>query len=191
MAPDELAGAGGLPLPSVFAKVEERREMPYCPECHAEFREGVGECASCAVPLVAERPGRDPFASARGMAQMLEGETLRAAFLGGPTGLAELREMLAERRIPSVIAPPQEGCSTTCKPRLMLLLRGEDVGPAQEAFESSFDAEHRSELVQPIDAGDPGGEEEEEAPLTECPACGTPRSSADEQECPECGLFLG
>jgi hypothetical protein len=166
--------------------------MPYCPRCRAEFREGVGECASCGVGLVVEPPDDDPFASPRSMARMLDGQTLRPAFVGGPTGLAELRDLLAANRIPSIVAPPQEGCSTTCKPRLMLLLRPEDAGPAQEVFQESFDPDRRSELVQALDAGEAEEEEDqEEQALTECPACGTPRPSSETQECPECGLFLG
>ena len=163
--------------------------MPYCPQCRAEYREGVGSCVHCHVTLVDRLPDRDPFASPQDMAEMLRGESLAPAFVGGPTGLAEMRNLLAQQRVPSVVAPPQEGCGTTCKPRLMILVRPDDVDRAHGIYESSFDPDHRSELVQPID---PRGEDDQaqDAP-DECPACGTRRPSPDSQECPECGLFLG
>lgn len=167
--------------------------MPnYCPECRGEYRDGVGSCPKCGLALVSEIPERDPFASPRSMAEMLQGENLSPAFVGGPTGLAELRDLLAERRIPSVVgSPPEEGGGASCRrPSLMLMLRPADVERAHGAFHEAFEAEHRSELVQPID---PNAAEEDgaEAPLDECPACGTPRKSPDVDECPECGLFLG
>ena len=30
--------------------------MPFCPECEAEYEEGVESCTDCGVPLVAELP---------------------------------------------------------------------------------------------------------------------------------------
>lgn len=31
----------------------------FCPQCRAEYREGVSECPDCAVPLVAELPAEE------------------------------------------------------------------------------------------------------------------------------------
>ncbi len=31
----------------------------FCPECDAEYREGITECVDCEVPLVPERPSHD------------------------------------------------------------------------------------------------------------------------------------
>lgn len=34
--------------------------MRYCPECEAEYLEGITECADCEVPLVDQLPSHDP-----------------------------------------------------------------------------------------------------------------------------------
>jgi hypothetical protein len=33
--------------------------VPFCPECEAEYEEGVETCTDCGVPLVAELPPRE------------------------------------------------------------------------------------------------------------------------------------
>lgn len=40
--------------------------MPFCPECQAEYEEGVGTCTDCGVPLVAELPPAVPPDTAEG-----------------------------------------------------------------------------------------------------------------------------
>ncbi|NOZ74760.1 MAG: DUF2007 domain-containing protein [FCB group bacterium] len=33
----------------------------YCPECHAEYQEGITECADCGVTLVEQNPQEGPL----------------------------------------------------------------------------------------------------------------------------------
>ncbi len=33
----------------------------YCPECHAEYQEGITECADCGVDLVDKEPLQEPL----------------------------------------------------------------------------------------------------------------------------------
>lgn len=40
----------------------------YCPECHAEYQEGITECADCGVTLVAQEPLEKPLEEVRWVA---------------------------------------------------------------------------------------------------------------------------
>ena len=164
--------------------------MRYCPRCHGEYRDEIETCAHCDVPLVGELGAPDPFMTPRGMAEMLEGQQLVPAFMGGPAGLAELRDELARVRVPSVITPSEQGCGTTCRPRLLLLVLPDDLDSAHEIYETSFDADNRSEYVQLVDPRAEEADEGGDGPV-ECPACGTTYQPGKDEECPECGLFLG
>lgn len=154
--------------------------MPFCPECHAEYREGFTRCASCDVELVAELPtGLD--LSAEGVAEALAGQELVPVAGGQFEVLKEMRENLAARRIASLIVEDPEHQNPPGMPKRVLLAVGKaDVAAARDALEADFNAMIAEEGM----AG------ETEMRYGQCPACGC-QLTEDQDECPECGLYIG
>lgn len=113
--------------------------MPFCPSCHAEFRQGFTRCNECDVPLVAElsEPGTRSEANARvGSLQVVSTslEQTEANFV---------RNLLDSAGIPSVIdqsqtaqADPFPGVPLGSMP-FRLLVREEDYTAAKEILDQS------------------------------------------------------
>jgi hypothetical protein len=74
--------------------VRRRQAMKYCPECEAEYRDGVEECADCRVPLITadayrtrvneeaerrERLSKEPFVPVKVAESAFEADRFKAA----------------------------------------------------------------------------------------------------------------
>jgi hypothetical protein len=157
----------------------------FCPQCHAEFVEGVSRCANCEVDLVDEIPRGDIFESPETMAKALEGEELQAMFVGAYSSLREAQQRLADVRIPSVIAGEAEGLEVEAglHARFFLMVPQARLEDVREYIDRQWKQglEIEGVMVNP----------DAEMPETgTCPACQTAVPD-DVAECPECGLALG
>ena len=154
--------------------------MPFCPECHAEYRQGFDRCASCDVGLVEQLP-EDMDLSDENVKRALEGKELIPITKGTLDVVKEIRVMLAGHRIASLILDdPDEQPVPGMPPRVLLVVGKDDFEPAVAALGDNF-----RDLVD-----QEGLESKQEVTYEKCPACGS-EVSAQVEECPECGLFVG
>ena len=110
--------------------------MPYCPQCHAEYEEGVKLCGTCQIPLVL---GSAPERSqSRGEPKV---KLVRLRKFTGPTARldAELaKNLLDSEGIPCVL-PGEISAETIPIFDIPLLVREEDVDRATETLASYLD----------------------------------------------------
>src|SRR5687768_14183742 len=101
----------------------------YCPKCASEFRAGVTFCKNCEVDLVAEPPRKDAFDDESTMAEILRDKDLEAVVVGAYASVREHQAGLARERIPSIIAPEDEGAEVQpgLHQRLYLLVAVDDL----------------------------------------------------------------
>lgn len=116
-------------------------DMPFCPSCRAEFRQGFTRCNECDVPLVAELSlpgaGSEEVAGARRQA-------LQIVSTSSDKGEATfIRDLLDNAGIPSVIeqTPTDQsglfpGVNSGSVP-VRLLVREEDYSAAKEILDQS------------------------------------------------------
>lgn len=80
--------------------------MSYCPECEAEYREGIVECMDCHVPL---RPGAAPIEMDEDQEETgeeREAQLVRIRVFSGPTSLMQAdlaKNLLETENIPCVL----------------------------------------------------------------------------------------
>ncbi|MBI5509173.1 MAG: hypothetical protein HY903_10505 [Deltaproteobacteria bacterium] len=155
----------------------------FCPKCRAEFVAGVLRCGNCEVPLLADLPPEDDFASPESMARLLKDRELEAVVVGNYVALSEQQRLLAKERIPSVIAgEAATEIEAGLHARLFLMVEAERLGEIRAFFEKRWARGLAAEGI--MLAKDLAAHE------GTCPACGA-AMPADVAECPECGLFLG
>ncbi len=154
----------------------------YCPECQSEYVEGIGACAHCAVPLVAEKPQSNPFDSVTTMAAYLEGKETQPLARGFNVALQKLQENLREAAIASKIELAEEEEETAMHQSFELHLALEDIVRAQALLSDEWRDEFAKEGL--------AGDAEMISDVSQCPAC---QGQVPEhvEECPECGLFVG
>ena len=155
----------------------------YCPECSAEYVEGVAQCAHCGVSLVRELPEGEIFSSPERMAESLRGKEVEAIIVGTYVGLREMQRLLAAERIATVIAgEAQDEIEPGMHARLFLMVEVGQIEATRAFFKRRWEAglEIEGLMLKSEDALREGA----------CPACGT-TVPPDVAECPECGLFLG
>lgn len=155
--------------------------MSFCPECHAEYREGFTRCASCDVDLVERLPEAFDL-SEENIAQALEGQDLvPVARQGDFDVVKEMREYLATKQVASLILDDKEFKPPPGAPaRVMLVVGSADVEVAREALGAKF-----NDMV-----AEEGLQADSDLTYGTCPACGQ-AVGEDQEECPECGLFIG
>lgn len=155
----------------------------FCPECRAEYRDGIAQCAHCEVPLVAELAKEDAFSSPEAMARALEGRELVNVIVGSHVPLLEAQGLLAKQRLLSVIAGESEEVEAAMHARFYLKVATEDLGRMREILQEKWQEGLEREGLS-LEAAP------EKVEANACPACGTevPDSTT---ECPDCGLFLG
>ncbi len=165
------------------------REMFYCPSCSDEYRPGIAECASCKVPLVSGEEQLARFLSKR------EGIASRSMDISAEDDLVNirkgslhdmkyLRKVLAEERIPSLIAGDETCGRGCCGPELLLQIKRSDVDEALKILARDF---VRSTALDSHDLSTAQAVFDHKATETVCPACGC-RFSPTVGACPDCGL---
>jgi hypothetical protein len=106
-------------------------------------------------------------------------------------GIMEVKRMQTaclDAGIPALLGSDNH-CKTGCAPKLMLLVREEDVPRLAQILRSEWvDQVKKGGTLEPRGAA--GGEMDPEADPP-CPACGAPGPLADDGTCNGCGLSLG
>lgn len=167
--------------------------MPYCPECRAEYRDGIASCAHCEVPLIATLPEVGVCASTATMAAYLRERELVAILAGGIDDVMEVQEMLRVRSVPTMVVQPEELAGPGMHAVYQLALLEDDLERARTIY-----ADHWHDGLQLEGLGHDGIGPDDEAidleaggPIV-CPACNETFTPVDAQaECPGCGLTLG
>ena len=157
----------------------------FCPQCRAEFLEGVTFCASCQVDLVDSIPDEDIFASPESMARALAGKELEAVVVGNHVALRETQTNLAEIQIASVIAGEAGEVDAGLHNRFFLMVEASRLEEARAFFRKRWEDGLDVEGAMIAKEADPTT-----TAAGFCPACNSPIPD-DSEECPECGLFLG
>lgn len=120
--------------------------MAYCPECMAEYREGIKECMDCGVPLI---PGPPPSQSRGGGKHNGESgvKMVRLRTFTGPTALMEAdlaRNLLETEGIPCVLPGEFSAEMLPGIDVLHLLVRKEDYERAEEILQGYLDSSQES-----------------------------------------------
>jgi hypothetical protein len=165
-------------------------EMNYCPSCNDEYRADIGRCAACDVPLIS---GREKLARERQKQQAMAARTMAILptdelvdIRKGPLkDMKTLQKLLAEARIPALLAGDGAGCGKSCcGPELYLRVKKEDLSLATEVLARDF---IKSTALDSHDLSNATAVFDHLARETVCPACGC-RFSPTVGACPECGL---
>ena len=165
--------------------------MPFCPICHAEFREGITVCADCDIELVDSLEKVRPKMDEESMAAYLGEKELVVIASAGLERLKPLKNLLCENAIANIIVKQSASCiGGGCAPTLELAVAVEDIERAYTAIHSEFKdlvatvSSDERDLVRVDRSIDLDGGE------MKCPACDC-AIPAGGDECPECGLYIG
>ncbi len=154
--------------------------MPFCPVCRSEFRKEFNRCVDCDVDLVPELEPEMELTN-ENITQALEGKELAPIFRGTLAVAKETRQLLAEKRIASIIVDDPESLSMPGHPpRVRLLVKSDELEKAGDVLGADF-----RQMVEMEGIG-----AQYKVSYDACPACQTPLSE-DMTECPDCGLFIG
>lgn len=170
--------------------------MPFCPQCHAEYRPGFEACATCeGVALVAELPklvkltdGEETLPVQIASSGDSESRRVRVGDIEVDldraypvTVAAELKQVLIESGHAALIKEIQGIEFPGGEVRYEVHVRKDDHAEAEKALREVWAqmsaAEGLGDGASGVDAG-------------QCPACGAkvPMNVAD---CPDCGLCVG
>lgn len=163
--------------------------MPYCPTCHAEYREGIALCAHCHLELVASLPESDTDKSDRLREVAGRDEAARIA-RASYAEACQMVEMLQAHGVDSLVCGDPSSCGKGghCAHFFVAVLP-EDVEAAQGVLRDEF--RRLVEVDEECKDADPDAVVDFDSEGQKaCPACGAAFEGAPE-ECPDCGLFLG
>jgi len=165
-------------------------EMNYCPSCNDEYRSDIKSCAACNVQLIS---GTEKLARVRGEQNTLAERSMEISpedelvnIRKGPLkDMKTLQKVLAEERVPAILASDEGGCAKgCCGPELYLQIKKEDMPVAMEILSREF---IKSTALDSHDLSNAAAVFDHLAAETICPACGC-RFSPTVGACPECGL---
>lgn len=165
------------------------REMLYCPSCGDEYVPGTADCASCRVPLISGEEqlsrltSREANLSSRSMDISPEDDLVNIR-KGSLHDMKQLRLVLAEERIPALIAGDESCGRGCCGPELLLRIKRVDVDEALKVLAKDF---IKSTALDSHDLSNAQAVFDHQAAETVCPACGC-RFSPTVGACPDCGL---
>ena len=158
--------------------------MPFCPACHAEYRDGFSRCEPCGEPLVADLPETDSSAFERLEALLAKDQ----AVLSDPRSLEDAQrdqELLREEGVPCLLWGNPKALGPSGAPLYYhLALLPEHVAPARDTLER-----RRRNMLELEGGAVPEVVVDLAAANITCPGCGFTFPHAD--ECPDCGLFVG
>ncbi len=129
--------------------------MPFCPNCQAEYREGILRCSDCDVELVGSLPAEEPLPQDEGPVNLAE----LASFQN--TAEADMvKELLESNDIEAVVRGEVDpiGATSGADP-ITLLVEQKDLKRAQEIFDAFFGGEE-------VETEEPAQEPEPEDPLS-------------------------
>jgi hypothetical protein len=173
--------------------------MPFCPQCHAEYRPGFTNCKSCdGVALVDKlldesdfknlelKPEEVASAKSVGYTQGESGRTLEVdgvqidpAKIFSLNVAAQIRMVLTEARIASAIVPLDLELPDHV-PRFEVVVRPEQQEKAEAVLVELWRQQFADEGLEGVGAVE----------VDKCPACGS-TVPLDQEECPDCGLVVG
>jgi hypothetical protein len=165
-------------------------EMNYCPLCKAEYRADIDHCMTCDVALI---NGREKLAQAREKKealakrsmQILPSDDLVNIRKGPLKDMKSLQRLLAQERVPSLLAGQEGDCvKGCCGPELYLQVKKEDLSLTMEILAKDF---VKNTALDSHDLMHATAVFDQTAGETVCPACGC-RFSPTVGACPECGL---
>jgi hypothetical protein len=109
--------------------------MPFCPECEAEYEEGVESCTDCGLPLVAELPPHDQPDTA-------EGEPVPLRNFSNAAEASMVRDLLEENGIRAFVS----GGDFTVAPssflgEIVLMVDERDLDRATALYDAYFGQE--------------------------------------------------
>jgi len=169
-------------------------EMNYCPVCGDEYRADRTQCASCDRKLIS---GTEKLAQIQEKEQLLSGRSMEISIddelvtlrKGPLKDVKQLQKLLAQERIPAVLAGDEQSCGRGCSGSEMYLqVRKNDVDAAMAVLSQDF---IKSTALSSHDMTHIDSVYVQGAESTVCPACGCQFSPYVEENCPECGLCFG
>jgi len=179
-----------LSSPQAGAEYGIDPEMNYCPECGDEYRSDIASCVSCRVALISGTDKLEIFISekeridGRSM-DILPDDKLTTIQKGSVKDIKALRKLLAEKRIPAIIAGDEASCKKgCCGPELYLQIREQDAAAAVEVISSNY---VKTTALDSHDLAQATAVFNHLATETVCPACGC-KFSPTVGACPDCGL---
>ena len=165
-------------------------DMNYCPDCDVEFRGDVVICPTCAVKLIngeekIELLQAEKTSSSLRTMEISVNDELVSIRKGPLKDIKALQRILADERIPSILAGDEGSCGKgCCGPEMYLQIRSEDMDVAADVLARDF---VKSTALNIEDLKHADVIFDERAAETVCPACGC-RFSPTVGACPECGL---
>lgn len=165
-------------------------EMNYCPRCGDEYRADIEVCAACEIALIG---GGEKLAQCQKDKEQIAGRSMDISpddkrvtiQKGSIKEIKVLRSLLANERIPAIIAGDEASCRKGCSgPEMFLQIREQDVEAALEIIARDF---AKSTALYTHDIAGATAVFDHLAKETACPACGC-RFSPTVGACPECGL---
>lgn len=165
--------------------------MPYCPECHAEYRDGIPSCASCGVELVVALPEvRRLGPSDDTVAIAMNRESSDPVEVDGRM-VDPARIFLLEQAKELELSLQEAGYATLLRPLDELMFPDQRVRFEVHVLRSEYDRAQdlldrrwREALERE------GASLEQPADLEACPACGG-KIPVNVAICPECELVVG
>lgn len=166
------------------------QEMNYCPSCGDEYRADIGTCSSCDVALIS---GEEKLQKYREEQQVLDERSMEILITDelvnirkGPIKeMKTLQKLLAEARVPGILAGDENGCAKgCCGPEMYLQIKKDDLQLAHDVLARDF---IKSTALDSHDLSNAAAVFDQQAAETVCPACGC-RFSPTVGACPECGL---
>ncbi len=165
-------------------------KMNYCPSCGDEYRSDIATCGSCDVALISgEEKMQGEMQKQEAMAgrsmDIQPDDELTDLRKGPVKDIKALQKLLAEQRIPAIIASDEGSCKKNCcGPELYLQVKKQDIPAATEILARDF---IRTTALESHDLINSDAVFDHSAVETVCPACGC-RFSPTVGACPECGL---